>query len=291
VAGIEPMVRRTLGEDIDLGMLAAADCVAVADPAQLESAVLNLCINARDAMPHGGKLTVEAKVVEIDETFVRTHLDLSPGRYVLVAVTDTGEGMSADTLAHAFEPFFTTKPVGQGTGLGLSMVYGFAKQSGGHVSLYSELGFGTTVKLYLPAASDEHAPVVAGPAEAPSRGAGHILVVEDDDLVRGHVSRQLRSLGYRVTAAEHGPAGLEILAADASIDLLFTDVVMPRGMNGRQLADHARLLRPGLRVLYTSGYTEDAIVHSGRLDRGVRLLNKPYRKADLALRVREALEA
>jgi PAS domain S-box-containing protein len=291
IAEIDPLVRSAIGEDIEVKIISPENIWKChADPTQLESALLNLCINARDAMPDGGELTIEAREVEFDRARVSRSEDIQPGQYVMIAVTDSGEGMSRETIEHAFEPFFTTKSAGQGSGLGLSMVYGFINQSGGHVKIYSELGHGTSVRLYLPRTQVGHAPVKERKAAYSPTGSEHVLVVEDDELVRGHVAKQLRSLGYRVSVASEGKSALEMLDLNEDIALLFTDVVMP-GMNGRQLAENARVRRPALRLLYTSGYTEDAVLHRGRIDSGVQLLNKPYRKLDLAVKVREALDA
>jgi CheY-like chemotaxis protein len=289
---MDALLRRTLPEDIELQVVRAAGLWPVlADPAQLESAVLNLVLNARDAMPGGGKITVETANAWIDQDYAERHADVLPGQYTLLSISDTGSGMSPHTLARAFEPFFTTKGVGKGTGLGLSMVYGFAKQSRGHVKLYSELDQGTTVRLYLPRADHTDIPTSAPRSHVAGdlRGKAVVLVVEDDDLVRRFAIDMLRSLGYEVLAAEHGVAALEVLRARSDIELLFTDVVMPGGLNGRQLADAARALHPGLKVLFTSGYTENSIVHHGHLDRGVHLLSKPYRAVDLARKVRAVL--
>ncbi|HEU4952086.1 MAG TPA: PAS domain S-box protein [Holophagaceae bacterium] len=292
LAGLDGMLRRTLGEDIEIEYVRGAGLwPALVDPAQLESAILNLCVNARDAMQAGGRLTLETANVHVDRVYADQHPDVAPGQYVLVAVSDTGVGIPPEHLARVFEPFFTTKEVGKGTGLGLSMVYGFVKQSKGHVKVYSEPGLGTTVRLYLPRA--DHAADAPAPAAAPTaalRGTESILLVEDNDLVRQVAEQQLLALGYRVITAPNGPAALDILERDEPVDLLFTDVVMPGGMTGAQLAKAAQALRPGLKVLYTSGYTENSIVHHGRLDKGVHLLNKPYRQIDLARMVREVLD-
>ncbi|HET8715814.1 MAG TPA: PAS domain S-box protein [Holophagaceae bacterium] len=293
LAGLDGMLRRTLGEDIEIEYVRGAGLwPALVDPAQLESAILNLCVNARDAMKAGGKLTLETANVHIDRVYADQHPDVAPGQYVLVAVSDTGIGIPPEHLAKVFEPFFTTKEVGKGTGLGLSMVYGFVKQSKGHVKVYSEQGLGTTVRLYLPRADQAaDAPAPAASPTAELRGTESILLVEDNDLVRQVAEQQLVSLGYRVLTAPNGPAALDVLESDAKVDLLFTDVVMPGGMSGAQLAKAAQALCPGLKVLYTSGYTENSIVHHGRLDKGVHLLNKPYRQIDLARMVREVLDA
>jgi PAS domain S-box-containing protein len=290
IDGMRNLLRRTLGENIELDVLHAADLAQVSvDPAQFESALLNLCINARDAMPKGGKLMIETSNVVLDQHYADQRADVVPGAYVRIAVSDTGTGMSAADVARAFDPFFTTKPRGKGSGLGLSMVYGFTKQSGGHVAIYSELGHGTVVTLYLRQAQGKAEVIRELEQEATASQGERILMVEDDDLVRTHALRLLESLGYSVTAARNGPEALEMLRNDVPCDLLFTDVIMPGGMTGPQLAAAARALRPRLPVLYTSGYTENAIVHHGRVDPGVNLLHKPYRRPELAAKIRAAL--
>jgi len=291
LTSMDALLRRTLPADIDIELVRAAGLwPLLADPVQLESAVLNLVLNARDAMPGGGRITLETANAWIDQDYAERHADVLPGQYVLITVSDTGGGMSATALTRAFEPFFTTKGVGKGSGLGLSMVYGFAKQSRGHVKLYSEAGHGTTARLYLPRADNAASAVAAPPRDGVDlRGTATVLVVEDDSLVRRFATDLLSGLGYRVYAAEHGAMALELLREHGDIELLFTDVVMPGGMNGRQLADAALKLRPDLKVLFTSGYTENAIVHHGRLDRGVQLLAKPYRAVDLAQKMRAVL--
>jgi signal transduction histidine kinase len=292
VAGMSELLRRTLGETIAIETVLAGGLWPVfADPNQLASAVLNLAVNARDAMPGGGKLTIETGNAALDETYVRAHDDLEAGQYVMVAVTDTGAGMSREVLDKVFEPFFTTKDVGHGTGLGLSQVYGFVKQSGGHVKIYSELGSGTAVKLYLPrllagVGGDEALPEQA---IAKSSDAELILVVEDEASVRQLSVEMLQELGYGVLEAGDGEAALLVLEAHPEVRLLFTDVGLPGGLNGRQLADAARRRRPELKVLFTSGYTRNAIVHGGRLDAGVALIGKPFSFAGLAEKVREVL--
>jgi signal transduction histidine kinase/CHASE3 domain sensor protein/CheY-like chemotaxis protein len=290
VSDIAKLLRPTLGEQIEIETALAADVAAAhIDPSQLANAMLNMAINARDALPDGGKLLLETDNVVLDEAYAEGNADVRPGRYVMVAVSDNGSGMSAQVRDQAFEPFFTTKEVGKGSGLGLSMVYGFVKQSGGHIKIYSELGHGTTIRLYLPPASAVIEEI--GPAAMPiAGGAETILVVEDDAAVRNFVVGQLQSLGYRTFAAADGNAALEIVARGDPFDLLFTDVVMP-GMSGRELAEVVQKIRPGVKVLYTSGYTDNAIVHHGRLDEGVLLLPKPYRKGELAQMVRHALGA
>jgi PAS domain S-box-containing protein len=294
VAGAEELLRRTLGDDIEIEMkLRSGIWSAFADKTQVENALLNLAINARDAMPAGGKLTIETANVHLDEDYALRNLEVVPGDYILVAVSDTGVGMSQETLERAFEPFFTTKETGKGTGLGLSMIYGFAKQSRGHVKIYSEVAHGTTVRVYLPRLVQEAArATMDGVAELQiPRGGETILVVEDDADVRDFVERQLQDLGYAVLSAPDGPAARKILETDLPIDLLFTDVVMPGGVTGRKLAEEAKQRRPGLRTLFTSGYTENSIIHQGRLDPGVHLLSKPYKRQDLALKLREVLES
>jgi CheY-like chemotaxis protein len=289
VQSLSDFIRRTLGEDVDLEVVGSAGLWQVeADQPELEAAILNLVVNARDAMRGGGKLSIETSNAFLDEAYCREYLDLKPGQYVLIAVTDTGSGMDKDTLDRAFEPFFTTKQPGQGTGLGLSQVYGFVKQSNGHVKIYSELGEGTTVKIYLPrllGAAPEPAP---REIEAPSGHSGEtILVVEDDPDVRAYVVEVLRRLGYRVLEAKDGPTAL---ATTGPIDLLLSDVVLP-GMNGRQLSEAMKTQRRDLKVLFMTGYSRNAIVHQGRLDPGVELIQKPLSQATLAARVRTILDA
>jgi PAS domain S-box-containing protein len=290
---MEELLRRTLGEDIEIEMkLNPQLWTALADKGQLENALLNLTVNARDAMPAGGKLTIETGNVHLDEDYTRHNPEVSPGDYVMLAVTDTGGGMPEDVLERAFEPFFTTKEIGKGSGLGLSMIYGFTKQSGGHVKIYSEVGHGTTVRIYLPrqaSAAASLTPAVAMVNDHP-RGGEMVLVVEDNADVRAFVVRHLHELGYQVTEAKDGPSALKTLEEPTSIDLLLTDVIMPGGMTGRQLADEARRRKPELKTLFISGYTEDSIVHQGKLEPGVNFLSKPFRRRDLALKVREALD-
>jgi CheY-like chemotaxis protein len=255
--------------------------------------ILNLAVNARDAMPDGGKLTIETANTMLDESYAAQQSEVVPGQYVVVSITDSGSGMSREVQARAFEPFYTTKDIGQGTGLGLSQVYGFVKQSGGHVKLYSEPGMGTTVKLYLPRllADDE---AVAEPAvvdHAPRSMRGEtILVVEDDQDVRAHSTGILRELGYNVLEAPLAMVGLQLLDRHPEIGLLFTDVGLPGGMNGRQLADEARRRRPDLKVLFTTGYARNAIVHDGRLDPGVALITKPFTYSALAAKLSDMLD-
>jgi PAS domain S-box-containing protein len=283
------LLRPTLGEQIQIeSVFEGESCVAIVDPNQLTTAILNLALNARDAMPGGGKLILETGAAYLDEVYASVN-DVRPGHYVLIAVSDTGTGIPAGMLARVFDPFFTSKGPGKGTGLGLSMVYGFIKQSAGHIKIYSEEGHGTTIKMYLPPGKTPTA-VAEGVMPASIEG-GHetILVVEDDRLVRDYVLTQLHSLGYVTLQAANAAEALAIVASGKPFDLLFTDVIMPGKMNGRQLADEVLKTRPDLRVVYTSGYTENAIIHHGRLDSGVLLLAKPYRKSDLARIIRKAL--
>jgi PAS domain S-box-containing protein len=285
------LIRRTLPEDIEFRCaLEPALWPAFVDPAQLESAVLNLCLNARDAIAGTGRLTIETANTHLDAGYAATHLDVVPGEYVLLAVSDTGAGIDPTILDRVIEPFFTTKRFGAGSGLGLSMVHGFVKQSGGHLSIYSEVGQGTTVKLYLPRSDRVDPGVEVDPDPSDLRGTERVLVAEDDEHVRRVASEHLRRLGYDVTEASDGAEALGIIEGGAVFDLLFTDVVMPGGLSGRQLADAAQTHLPGLRVLFTSGYTENAIVHHGRLDPGVELLAKPYGLSELARRVRTIVD-
>ncbi len=285
------LLRPTLGEQIEIdSMLAHDSAPALIDPSQLSTAILNLALNARDAMPDGGKLTLETKNVVLDENYASMYTEVTPGNYVMIAVSDSGKGIPASQIEKVFDPFYTTKDVGKGSGLGLSMVYGFVKQSNGHIRIYSEEGHGTTVKLYLPQAAGvaDSPPTEAGITEF-ARGDESILIVEDDALVREYVVTQVSRLGYDTLAAGNAAEALVIIDSPERIDLLFTDVIIPGGMNGRQLAIEAQTRRPGLKVLYTSGYTENAIVHHGRLDAGVLLLPKPYVSSDLARMIRTAL--
>ncbi len=289
IADIAKLLRPTLGEQIEIEtVLEQGPMTAHIDPSRLTNAVLNMAINARDAMPNGGKLLLETHRVVLDEAYAKANAELRPGPYVMLAVSDTGTGMSADIQQKAFEPFFTTKEVGKGSGLGLSMVYGFVKQSGGHIKIYSEEGHGTTIKLYLP--PGEGTAEVAAPVVPPAEGGAEtIFVVEDDPLVRNFVTAQLQSLGYQTIAAPDSRAALQLIEAGQRFDLLFTDVVIPGGMSGRELAEEVARRRPGVKVLYTSGYTDNAIVHHGKLDDGVLLLTKPYRRNQLAEMIRKAL--
>jgi PAS domain S-box-containing protein len=290
VLDMAKLLRPTLGEQIEIDSILDQEvATSHIDPSQLANSVLNMAINARDAMPDGGKLLLETRNVVLDEAYAAANPEVLPGPYVMLAVSDTGTGMSKAVQDQVFEPFFTTKEVGKGSGLGMSMVYGFVKQSGGHIRIYSEEGHGTTIKLYLPPARGQAA--AASPAAAPLLGGSEtILVVEDDTLVRDFVAAQLRSLGYKTVAAADARAAMVMIEDGEPFDLLFTDVIMPGGMTGRQLADETAKRRPGIKVLYTSGYTDNAIAHHGRLDAGVLLLTKPYRKSQLAKMVRLALK-
>ncbi|MDP8912692.1 MAG: response regulator, partial [Pseudomonadota bacterium] len=295
VHGMSELLRHSLGEEIEIEtVLAGGLWRTYADATQLESAIVNLAVNARDAMPGGGKLTIETMNAHIDDAYAAANPDAVPGQYVVLAVSDTGEGMPKDVLDRSFEPFFTTKAVGHGTGLGLSQIYGYLKQSGGHAKIYSEVGRGTTVKLYFPRymAAEEPArcekalepllPAAAGAEET-------ILVVEDEPGVRAMSVETLKELGYTVLEAENGPRAIETLERDGAVELLFTDVVMP-GMTGRELAEEVKRRWPKVKVLYTTGYTRNAIVHGGRLDAGVSLLPKPYSAEELSRKVRAALD-
>jgi PAS domain S-box-containing protein len=286
------LLRPTLGEQIRIDPLLAQDAwTALVDPSQLTTAILNLALNARDAMPSGGKLVLETNNVYLDEGYASMHSEVTAGNYVMIAVSDTGSGIAARDLEKVFDPFFTTKEVGKGTGLGLSMVFGFVKQSNGHIKIYSEEGHGTAVKLYLPRATGLDQ--TASEMQASSRIEGGneiVLVVEDDGLVRRYVITQIASLGYTTLEASNAAEALDVMGRVDRIDLLFTDVIMPGSMNGRQLVEEALKRRPSLKTLYTSGYTENAIVHHGRLDSGVLLLAKPYRQSDLARMIRMALD-
>jgi PAS domain S-box-containing protein len=289
VSSMEDMLRRTLGEAIDLELVLAGGLwLTRCDPNQLESAILNLAINARDAMPGGGKLIIETSNAHLDSIYAARASDINPGQYVCVSVTDTGSGMDQTTISRAFEPFFTTKPIGQGTGLGLSMIYGFARQSEGHAKIYSELGLGTTIKLYLPryrgaAEADEEVPHLT--ADHATEFGEVVLVVEDEPVVRGLIVEVLSGLGYRAIEATDGPSGLQILQSKRRIDLLVTDIGLP-GLNGRQVADAARVQRPDLKVLFMTGYAENAALASGFLEPGMEMITKPFSMEALASRIR-----
>jgi signal transduction histidine kinase len=294
VSGMSEMLHRSLGETVSVETVRGAGLWPVeADPNELEAAILNLAVNARDAMLGGGRLTIETANAHIDEAYAAVNAEVLPGQYVSIAVSDTGKGMDANTVLRAFEPFFTTKPTGQGTGLGLSQVYGFAKQSGGHVKIYSEPEHGTTVKIYLPRlVKDVSAQEQAEELPLPEGDLGEtVLVVEDDEQVRAISADALRDLGYRVLEAADGPAALRMLEQDMTIDLVFTDVVLPGGMTGADVAAGAQKLRPGIKVLFTTGYARNAIIHHGRLDKGVQLITKPFSLSELAEKVRGVLDS
>jgi len=287
------LLRRTLGESIELRIVTTGSAhLAVVDAAQLQNALLNLVINARDAMPRGGRLTIEISHARLDADYAQMYPEVRTGRYVLIAVTDTGEGMTEEVRQRAFEPFFTTKPTGAGTGLGLSMVYGFVRQSGGNVQLYSELDRGTAVRIFLPlteSVQNQAAPTVSiADIDSMPGGSETILVVEDDPRLRRVVSRRLRSLGYQVIEAEDGPNALNLLAAHPEVAMIFTDFVMPGGMNGKELAEAAFAARPNIKVLFTSGYAEPAVAR--RQLRAGAWLKKPYTAIELAERIRDVLD-
>ena len=291
VHGMDELVRRTVGPRVTVEVAGAADLWPVlADPNQLENALLNLCINARDAMPDGGRLTIATENRVLDDTEAR-ELELPAGAYAVLGVTDTGGGMTAEVVARAFDPFFTTKPLGEGTGLGLSMVYGFARQSGGQARIWSRPGDGTKVSIWLP----RHAgPVVqaeaSGPAEGPRRGDGQtVLIVDDESSVRMLVREVLGELGYDALEAEDGASGLRILESGRHVDLLITDVGLPGVMNGRQLADAGLDALPALKVLFITGYAESAVIGDGRLKPGMHIVTKPFSLATLTRRIREII--
>jgi PAS domain S-box-containing protein len=288
----ELMLRRTIGEDIAVTLALADDLwPAFVDPSQIEDAIVNLAVNARDAMPNGGRLLIETMNVHLDEQYAARQIEVTAGDYVSLIMTDSGTGMPPDVLERAFEPFFTTKETGRGTGLGLSMVYGFVKQSRGHVKIYSEVGHGTSIKIYLPRAGVADAEAIAPtPPASDPRGNETILVVEDSRTVRHMAAEVLRALGYRVLDAEDGPTALAILSEGAAIDLLFTDMIMPNGMDGEELVRQARALRPQLRALYTSGYSEQFLKGRASADAKIVVLHKPYRRGALAGAVRRVLD-
>jgi PAS domain S-box-containing protein len=293
LSSFEDLIRRTMGPGVEVETVGASGLwPTLVDPNQLENAILNLCINARDAMSEGGTLTIETANKWIDDRAARTH-DLPAGQYVSVCVTDTGTGMSPDVIAKAFDPFFTTKPLGEGTGLGLSMIYGFARQSGGQVRIYSEVGQGTTMCIYLPRHTGDDSVDEDVVLLAPSVPGGEgevVLVIDDEPTIRMLIAEVLAESGYAVIEAPDGPAGLRVLESNARIDLLITDVGLPGGMNGRQVADAARMSRPDLKVLFITGYAENAIIGRGRLDHGMSVLTKPFQMEVLAGRIREIIE-
>ena len=292
---IAGLIRRTLGEQYKITLHKKVPDLwpTVTDPAQLEAAILNLCVNARDAMPGGGTLTIEVSNTHLDADYVALNAEARSGDYVLISVTDTGSGMSPEVMAKALDPFFTTKGVGKGTGLGLSMVYGFVKQTNGHFKLYSEVGHGTTAKIYLPRAAQSDVAAPSESIEAAPRAARRetILVVDDNEGMRKIVVRQINQLGYETIEAVDGPSALHALSGQAKVDLLFSDVVMPGGMSGYDLASTARKLRPELKVLFTSGFPAAAQSDQGQSDANALLLSKPYRQHDLAHKLRAILDA
>jgi len=293
VSGMKGLLRRTIREDIEMSVISAERLAPVlADKSQLENAILNLAINSAHAMPNGGKLILETENVRLDDDYAAQNLDVKPGAYVMLAVSDSGTGMAPEVVERAFEPFFTTKPVGAGSGLGLSMVYGFVKQSGGHIKIYSEVGHGTTIRLYLPAVLQEAAAVDAAESEPEQRrlATGNVLLVEDEENLRRAAARMLKSMGYTVFETGSGPEALAYLRNGGQADLLFSDVVMPGGMTGIELAEIARNTWPDLKILLTSGYSEVLVRESSRRLDGINLIGKPYRKLELELKIRELLE-
>ena len=292
VGDVHQLLHRTLGETIDIDIAMAPSLWnAVTDPGQLENALLNLAINARDAMPDGGKLIIEAANVSLRTIDATSHKEMTPGDYVSLLVRDTGVGMPPEVMEHAFEPFFTTKDVGEGSGLGLSMVYGFTKQSGGNVTIESDPGHGTTVRLFLPRAKESVEPSEANDMPPPPRARGEtVLVIEDDPDVRAMTEAILKNLGYRVLSGEHARAGLDILRAEPEIDMMLSDVTLPGGMSGPELADQARDFRPDIKVLFMSGHAQQSIHLRTALPEGCDLLDKPFRLFELAQRVRAVLD-
>ncbi len=288
---LDDLLRRALGEAVEIETIVAGGLWnTIVDPHQLENVILNLAINARDAMPDGGKLTLELANALLDDEYVSSVPELKAGQYVMLAVTDTGTGMSPEVMEKAFDPFFTTKPEGRGTGLGLSMAYGFVKQSGGHMKLYSEIGEGTTVRVYLPRSTGMAVDSEPCVARGVVHGSETVLVVEDDLQVQSTVVEMLTGLGYAVLKANNAEQALAVVASGVHIDLLLTDVVMPGRVRSPEMAKRAVQMLPGLKVLFTSGYTQNAIVHGGRLDPGVELLRKPYSRHQLAAKVRQVLD-
>jgi signal transduction histidine kinase/CheY-like chemotaxis protein len=292
IAGMQELIQRTVGPAIKVETaLAIGLWPTCCDPSQLDNAILNLCINARDAMPNGGRLTIETTNTWLDDRGARER-DMQPGQYVAICVTDTGTGMPPDVVARAFDPFFTTKPTGQGTGLGLSMIYGFAKQSGGEVQIYSEMGVGTTVRIYFPRHHGEADAEIAEVrlAEASRANAGEtVLIVDDEPTVRMLVTEVLAELGYAAIEAADGASGLKVLQSNVRIDLLVSDIGLPGGMNGRQMVDAARATRPGLKALFITGYAENAAVGNGHLEAGMHVLTKPFAMETLASRIKSII--
>jgi CheY-like chemotaxis protein len=292
VNGMEDLIRGTVGPNIALEIVGAAGLwTARIDPAQLENALLNLCINARDAMaPNGGRITIETANKWLDDR-AATERDLAPGQYLSISVSDTGSGMTPEIVAHAFDPFYTTKPLGKGTGLGLSMVYGFARQSGGQIRIYTEIGKGTTMCLYLPRYAGEADADVAPASRLINHGGGEVvMVIDDEPPIRALILEVLKECGYQAIEAGDGPAGLRILQSDTRIDLLVTDVGLPGGMNGRQVADAARVVRPDLKILFITGYAENAAVGNGHLEPGMDVMTKPFDMVALSDKVRDLID-
>jgi CheY-like chemotaxis protein len=290
VRNIEKMLRRLIGEDIELELSLSKGLPRVkVDPGQIEQVIMNLAVNARDAMPQGGKLLIETSEVELDDAYAQNHPSVAPGKYVMLAISDTGCGMEKEVLAQIFDPFFTTKEKGKGTGLGLATVYGIVKQSGGNIWVYSEPGQGATFKIYLPVTGDQ-AEALAGEAaqEEPAGGGEHILVVEDEAALRGLLETMLSRLGYKVTLAANGGEALLLVEKGLEPDLVITDVVMP-GMSGPVLVERLRQKQPGLKVLFMSGYTDNAIVHHGVLEPGTPFIQKPFTPLDIAENVGKVL--
>ena len=294
IGGMEDLIRRTVGPLVQMEVIGAGGLwPTLVDPNQLENALLNLCINARDAMPDGGRLTIETANKWLDERAAKER-ELPPGQYVSLCVTDTGTGMEPAVMSHVFEPFFTTKPFGQGTGLGLSMIYGFARQSGGQIRIYTELGKGTTMCLYLPRHDHnaEHEDSLSGVHKDTPSGDGEVvMVIDDEPTIRMLISEILEDQGYATIEASDGPSGMRLLRSSARIDLLITDVGLPNGMNGRQVADAARELRPGLKVLFITGYAENAVVGNGHLEKGMQVISKPFEMDAIARKIREIIES
>jgi CheY-like chemotaxis protein len=292
VRNIDDLLQRALDESVQLSTLVDEDSWNIlVDPSPLENVILNLALNARDAMPNGGTLSIKVSNFVVDARHARTHAGVAAGEYVLLAMSDTGAGMSADVMAQAFEPFFTTKPAGKGTGLGLSMAYGFIKQSGGHIEIFSEPGQGTTINILLPRSLEAATSAPVPLNETVVGGNETILVVEDDVEVQASVVGMLVELGYQVLSADDGESALRIIQSGVQIDLLFTDVVMPGSLPGPQLANQAREILPDLKVLFTSGFTRNALISGGRLDDGVQLLSKPYQSEQLAHKIRQMLSS
>ena len=291
MAEVLPMVRRAVGEKIAVECMTGDDLWnIIIDATQFQMAVLNLAINGRDAMPEGGKLMIEVANAVLDDAYAARHAEVEPGHYVMFAITDTGKGMDSATAMRALDPFFTTKPAGEGTGLGLPQVYGFVKQSGGHLNIYSETGEGTTIKLYFPRDLGQES-FQPRQAAAPAVTATEtVLLVDDDEIVRATVASMLESLGYEVIAAASGAEAISILEKGTAIDILFTDIIMPGAVSGRKLAEQAAEIKPGIKILFTSGYAENSIFHNGRLDPGVEFLSKPYDRERLAMTVRRVLD-